>query len=52
MSVESAIKFLEEASKNEKLAALLENVSPEELKQAVEEMGLNDVAGGYKGGQF
>lgn len=46
MSVENAVKFLEEAAKDEKLAALLERVSPEELKQAVEEIRLEDVAGG------
>lgn len=46
MSLEGAIKFLEEVAKNEKLAELLEEISAEDLEKALEEMKLHEVSGG------
>lgn len=46
MAVEKAKEFLELAAKDEKLKALLQEISLDDLKQAVEEVSLDEVAGG------
>ena len=47
MSVDNAKKFLEELKKESKLQMLLENVSLEDIEQALEENRLDDVSGGF-----
>lgn len=46
MSVENAKEFLVEVLKDPKLTEMLKGVSVNDLIEATEEMGLDDIAGG------